>query len=273
MLPVFLEPSTPELSKLLSKFNTKILAPHHFTKEQEALVYREANKAKLLAEPVEITLGEVTIPLEHIDRNHLPKRWRTVAEVVALSTTRDDWENLVRMLEGLENAGVKVKPERQEYVIRQLNLNGMQSIVLKAVQRAKHTGLRMNEYGVLAMVLRGVHDKAALSDWDKDETTKALKYAKQVVELLEHEEHCGGKSRGDTVAQNDWRGKPAVVAVPTEMVAVLADRHGGDVGEVKVMAGRLVASLTQDGYEVRFPSFSLPRHLFPSSSNVTNTGA
>jgi hypothetical protein len=251
---VFLEPSSPELSTLLSTFNTKVLAPEHFSKEQQALVYRTANKAKLLAEPVEITLGDVTLPLEHIDRNHRPNRWATLREIVQKSKSREDYENVVRMLEGFDNAGIKLKPERQEFVVRHMNLNGMQSLVLKAVQRAGKTGVRMSEYRVLLQVLRGVHDKAALSDWDKDETIKMLRYARQIVELLEDEEHCGGKSRGDKVAENDWRGKPSVVAVPTEMAAVLADRHGGDVGEVKVLAGRLVGSLMQDGYEVSSPS-------------------
>jgi len=169
------------------------------------------------------------------------------------------------MLEGFVNAGIKLSPERQDFVVRRLNLGGMQSLVLKALQRAGKTGIRMSDFAVLRQVLRGVHEKAARSDWDKDETVKALSYAKQVVELLEDEEHCGGDSRGDTEAQNDWRGKPFVVAVPTEMVAVLADRHGWDVGEVKVMAGRLMATLTQDGYEVSPPSFYSSHHVFPTT--------
>jgi len=251
-LPVFLSPSTPELSSLLSTFNSKILLPSHLTKEQKDLVYREKNKAKLEAEPVEITLGDVTLPLEPINQSRdIPKRFLLFRDIIRKSESKEDWENVVRMLEGFENAGMKVNADQQTLVVRQLSLSGNQHLILKALQRVKATGLRMSEYRVLVQVLRAVHDMAALSDWEKDETTKALRFARQVAELLEDEEHCGGQPRGEMVSEKDHTGKPAVVALPTELVAVLADRHGGDVEEVKTLAGRLMAALKQDDYSVR----------------------
>jgi hypothetical protein len=155
----------------------------------------------------------------------------------------------VRILEGFENAGIQLPTTRQELVVRKLNAAGMQHLVLKALQRPKATGLRMHDYRLLLQVLRGVHDMAALSDWEKDETAKALRFAKQIVELLEDSEHCGRAA-----AEHDFRGRPSVIAVPTEMAAVLADRYGGDVEEVKKYAGRLVAALKQDDYNVNTSS-------------------
>jgi hypothetical protein len=252
-LPVFLESSTPELSSLLSETNSKILLPSHLTKEQQKLVYKQENKAKLEAEPVEITLGDVTLALEHLDRNRLPNRWATFKDIVAKSETREDWENVVRVLEGFESAGIKLSTDKQAMVVRRLNIEGMHHIILKALQRVKATGLRMREWRVLLQVLRAPYDKAALADWDEEETTKALRFAKQVAELLEDEEHCGGQ-----VAEHDFRGKPAVIAVPTALAAVLAHKHSGDVQEVKTLAGRLVAALKQDDYTVStIPSYQL----------------
>jgi hypothetical protein len=167
------------------------------------------------------------------------------------SETKEDWENVVRMLEGMENAGIKVKQNRQEMVVRQLNLHGMQHLVLKALQRPKATGVRLSSWGVLVQVLRSVHDKAALADWEKDETIKALRLAKQVVELMDDEEHCGGQPRGEMKSEGDFRAKPVVVALPTELAAVLAEKHAGDKEEVKKMANRLVNALKQDDYIVR----------------------
>ncbi|CAO2647147.1 Nn.00g080690.m01.CDS01 [Neocucurbitaria sp. VM-36] len=247
-LPVYLEPSSPELSSLLSTFNSKILLPYHLTKEQQKLVYMKENQAKLEAEPVEISLGDVTLPLEHIDRNHLPNRWKQLREIVRQSETREDWENVVRILEGFENAGVRVKPEWRELIVRHLNASGNQHLVLKALQRAKATGLRLSDYGVLVQVLRGVHDKAALADWEQEETKKALRLAKQLVELMDDEEHCGGQGRGEMVSENDWRSKPSVIAVPTEMAARLAESHGGNVEEVNKLANRLVTALKQSQF-------------------------
>ncbi|KAF1945257.1 hypothetical protein EJ02DRAFT_396449, partial [Clathrospora elynae] len=247
-LPVFLEPSSPELSALLSKFNSKILLPYHLTKEQEKLVFRHENKAKLEAEPVEISLGDVTLPLEHINQMQLPNHWSHFKEIISKSKTKEDWENLVRILEGFENAGIPVKPRRQELVVRQLNRHGMQHLVLKALQRPKATGLRLSDWGVLIQVVRGVHDKAALADWEKEETSKAFRMAKQVVDLMEDEEHCGGQTKGPEGAQKDWRGKPVVVALPTELAAIMAERHGGDVDKLKKLANRLINALKQDNY-------------------------
>lgn len=170
------------------------------------------------------------------------------------SETREDWENVVRILEGFENAGIHVKPEWRELVVRHLNLSGQQHLVLKALQRPRATGLRLSDYGVLVQALRGVHDKAALADWEQEETAKALRLAKQLVELMDHEDHCGGQSRGEMVSEKDWRSKPSVIALPTEMAARLAETQGGNVEEVNKLTNRLVNALKQAQFMVSPPS-------------------
>lgn len=127
--------------------------------------------------------------------------------------------------------------------------------MLKALQRGKATNIRLNDKVVLMEVLRGVHEKAALADWSEEETTKALKWAKQVVELMDDAEHHGAHSTSETAAQDDFRGSPVVVALPTELAAVLAERYGGDVDEVKKYAGRLVHTLKQSDYMVSLSIF------------------
>ena len=215
------------------------------TKEQEKLVYSQESRAKLEAEPVEITLGDVTLPLEHLDRNHLPDRALLLGKIMVNSKTPEDWENVLRCMEGFEEAGIKVPVHLRENVIRRLNAAGMHNLVLKGLQRVKETGLRMRKWVVTRQVLRGLHEKAASTGWDKEETAKALKMAKQVVELLEHKEHCGS-----VAPQADYRGRPEVIALPTELAAVMAERHGGDVEEVKTLCRRLVAALEQSDYMV-----------------------
>lgn len=247
-LPVYLESSKPELATLLATVNSKILLPCHLTPEQGKLVFKQDQKAKLEAEPIEITLGDVTLPLEHIDRNHLPSRLKTITNILRLSEeggSREDWENVVRMLEGFENAGIRLDGSKQAMVIRKLFLNGQGHLVLKALQRPKATGLRMRDWQPLLQVLRGVFDRTALADWEHVETENALRFAKQVVELLEDEEHCGAYPIGEEVSKHDFRGRPGVIAVPTVLAATLALRHEGDVEEVKKLAGRLVVAIKQ----------------------------
>jgi len=260
-LPVYLESSKPELATFLATVNSKILLPCHLTPEQRKLVYKQDQKAKLEAEPIEITLGDVTLPLEHIDRNRRPSRHSTIMNILRLSEedgSREDWENVVRMLEGFENAGIRLDATKQAMVIRKLFLNDQDHLVLKALQRPTATGLRMRDWQPLLQVLRGIFDKPALADWDQVETQNALRFAKQVAELLEDEEHCGAYPIGEEESKHDFRGRPGVIAVPTVLAATLALRHEGDVEEVKKLAGRLVVAIKQHKpYSVSAP------HNFP----------
>lgn len=226
------------------------MLPEHLSREQQKLVYKQKSRAKLETEPVEVTIGDVTLPLEHIDRNVRPSRWESLREVVRQSETTADWENVVRVLEGFHSAGIAIKPEWQDFVVRKLIENGHHNLVLKALQRVKATGLRLSNYNVTKRVLKGAHERAALSDWEKVETVKALRYAKQIVELMEEEEHHGVVARGKMVVENDWRSKPYVIAVPTELAAEVAQKHGGDVETVKPFANRLVNALKQDNFTV-----------------------
>ena len=246
-LPVFLEPSSPELSALLAKINSKVLLPEHLTKEQQKLVYKQSSRAKLETEPVEVTIGEVTLPLEFLDRNKLPNRLRSLTEVIRKAETTEDWENVVRVVEGFHSAGIRVRPDWYDMVVRNLLEHGHSSIVLRALQRVKATGLRLDNYLVTFRLLRDCHDRAVRSDWDAEETKLALRYAQHVVELMEQEEHHAAPPRKAAEAvQPDWRSKPFVIAAPLELTAVLAQKHSGNVDAVKTLANRLVHALKQD---------------------------
>lgn len=269
-LPVFLEPSSTELSSLLATINAKVLLPEHLSKEQQQLVYKQKSRAKLETEPVEVTLGDVTLPLEHIDRNLRPGRWQSLKSVVDQSETTADWENVVRVVEGFHSAGITIKPEWQELVVRTLLREGHHNIVLKALQRVKATGIRLSNYNVTMRVLKGAHERASESDWEKAETVKSLRYTRQIVELMEEEEHHSVLSKGAKMAQTDWRGKPFVVAVPTELAAVVAQKHGGDVETVKALANRLVHALKQDNFTVSCVQ-SVYRMRMPLLTQVQDT--
>lgn len=244
-LPTFAESSSPDLSSLLATYTAKVLLPLHLNKDQQKLVYKKANQARLEADPVEVTFGDVTLPLEHLDRNLLPARWQYFRRIVLSSRTRDDWTNVIRLLEGLENAGIRVPSGRQSMAVRHLCLSGMHTLLVQALQRVRVTGLHLTDQSVLLQVLRGLHDKAALSDWDKEETTQALRMAKQVVDLMEEKEHHASL-RGDP--PTDPRRDPTVIALLTELTAVLARRHGGDTKELQKLVRRLVNVLIQTNY-------------------------
>lgn len=247
-LPQFLESSSRDLATVLRRVNSKVLLPEHLTPEQQKLVYKIENKPRLEAEPIEITLGEVTLPLEHIDRRtDIPRRWSTLKSVLDNSKTPEDWENVVRMLEGFHNAGIHLKPQWMQSVVSALNKNAMHHLVFKALRRAGKTGLRLNDPGVTHQWLEGLHEKAAASEWDAGETTKALGFAEQTVELMENDEHLGKVDPG----KGDLRADPYVIAVPLELAAARAlkatDGQDRD-GKVAKYASRLMNALHQDEY-------------------------
>ncbi|ORY19181.1 hypothetical protein BCR34DRAFT_595623 [Clohesyomyces aquaticus] len=256
-LPQFLEPSTPELATLLSKLNSKILLPAHLNHDQQLLVYKQENKAKLESEPINITLGEVTLPLEHIDRNRdCPSKRKTFKEVVALAETPADWENVLRMVQGFYDAGLEITPDRKEKVIRCLGEAGMHHLILKALQRSGDTGIKIkNGDELLWMVLRQMRLKAS-AEWEKEETKKALSLVEQIMELMENKDHLGGQD----VLPGDLRANPLVIALPLELAAVRAKKHteGQDKdGKVAKYALRLMKALEQD----RWVKTELPKEL------------
>ncbi|RMZ68240.1 hypothetical protein GMOD_00004453 [Pyrenophora seminiperda CCB06] len=299
-LPSFLPPSSPELSETLALFNSKVLLPLHLTKEQQDLVYSQESRAKLESEPIEITLGDVTLPLEHLDKNRLPDRRDTLVKIMSQSKTPEDWENVLRCVEGFVEAGWQLTPRTKESIIRKMNNAGMHHIILKGLQRVKESGLSLRYWVVTRQVLRGLHDKAAKSGWDKDETAKAMKMAKQVVELMESSEHHGHidvKSSSDKEETSraserkepskpstgderpsgwngmDYRSDPEVIALPTELAAVMAERHGGDVEEVKTMCGRLVAAMEQGKYMETLDNLSAASQREPKFKKATDQAA
>jgi hypothetical protein len=221
-----------------------VLLPEHLTKEQQQLVYKQENKARLEAEPIEITLGDVTLPLEHIDRNRdQPSRWETIKKVVEKSKTPEDWENVLRMMEGFVDAGIKLKSEWLQKVVRHLNKAQMQHLVLKALQRSNKTGLHLRDKNLTLYILQGLRNRAVMSEWDEEETGKMLRMTEQVIELLEDENHLGRQAPGP----GDLRASPFVIAAPLELAAAAAKKRPTAQGHIKVIkyASRLMNALQQ----------------------------
>jgi hypothetical protein len=247
-LPQFLPASTKELSALLYSLNSRILLPKHLTPEQQRLVFRKENKARLEAEPIEITLGNVTLPLEHLDKlRDLPPKKPTIQQIVGKSTTPDDYENLVRMLEGLKSAGLLLNQPQKEKMVRVLSAADQQHLVLKAFQRASATDMHLRSPGLVTTAFEGLMQRALRSGLDEAETQKMLGFAEQFVELMDDKEHLGNSH----MAQDDLRRSPLVIRYPLALAALRAKHHTGaqDVdGKVSLYAGRLMEALRQTNY-------------------------
>jgi len=228
------------------------------THEQELLVYKEKNRARIEAEPLYITLGDVELPLEHIDRTtDIPSKFSIIRQVVDKAQTNEDWENVVRMLEGFHEAGIKLKPEWEEKIVRKLFYAGKGDLVVQALERVRDTGLTLKKEWVRNLVLQGLREKAAASNWQEKKTLAALNSIEHVLELMEHKMHLGKSS----AASGDPRASPFVIAYPLELAAMRAKLHlnGEDKGgKVATYALRMMTAFKQDD----FMKVSLTRPAF-----------
>ncbi|OJD33403.1 uncharacterized protein BKCO1_3100099 [Diplodia corticola] len=210
------------------------MVPAHLNSEQQKLVYKDKHRARLSAdapEPVWSTVAGVDVTLEHIDRvRDIPPRAYVFSEALRLAETPEDWENVGRLVEGLADAGMPMKPQWAQKLVRVAGHKGAMHVVLRALQRAPRTGLRLQTRGVVSRVMWEVRAVAADSGWGEQETDRALRWAEQVVELMESAEHCGGPDKR-VPKLGDLRTLPFVIATPLELAAAQVLRYKDGVDE------------------------------------------
>ncbi|KAL1644458.1 hypothetical protein SLS58_004372 [Diplodia intermedia] len=258
-LPTFEPSSNEELDALLDRARRHIIVPAHLNPEQKRLVYREKHRARLspdAPEPVWSAVAGVDVALEHIDRHSdIPSRWHVFSNALRLAETPADWENVGRLIEGLADAGVPMTQMWVQKFVREAAIKGMMHVVLRALQRAERTDVRLGSRETVSRVMWAVRGIAANNGWGEIETDRALRYAQLVVELMESEEHVGGPKR--RVPQlGDLRTLPFVIATPLELAAARALRYteGADKdGMVQLYAERLCANLKNFGLQESVP--------------------
>lgn len=157
-------------------------------------------------------------------------------------STNEDYENIPRLLEGLRNARAKLVPNTSAKVTMKLGQKGQQHVILDCARRGEKTGFDLSDYELVRQVLWFFHSKAAVAEFDQDETKKALAWSEQIFELMQLPENCGKGIKGD---QLDPRTQPLTVGVLLELAAVKAAKFqdGKDVdGKVEKYAKQLLAT-------------------------------
>jgi hypothetical protein len=193
----------------------------------------------------------------------IPGRWQSIKSIIELSKTQDDWENVLRIMEGFHNASTPMKTQWKQFIVRRMSLAGQHHLILKAAQKASATGLRLSDVALANTVFQAVHCKALESEWDPKETKKALDLAEKLVELLDDDRHLGKKD----VAIGDIRASPYTIAIPLELAAVRAKRHtdGQDTdGKVALYASRFMQATQQDDFLTKI----FPDHLARISAPI-----
>ncbi|KAK4978404.1 hypothetical protein LTR66_010606 [Elasticomyces elasticus] len=240
-VPAFTATSSSELDEVLETLRSKYFVPAYLNKRQRNLIYRDKYRTQLENEPINATLGDEDVPLEHIDRTKdVPKRLPLLQKAVSLMREKEDWEQVGSMLEGLRTSKAVVKADYMERLVRKANEAGMQHVILRCLQQADKTGLTLRDPRVLEQVLHGLRERAQSGEWAEESVLHAIKQADEVARLLEHEEHGTGRK----LSQDDPRTSPTVIGVFLELAAVRAWKHTDkkdEDGTVEKYAERLLA--------------------------------
>lgn len=248
-VPKFTETSSPELDSHLDHARRKIIIPAHLSKEQQDLIYKPKNKKILASEGGKAMIGEEELTLEHINKaKDQPKGYTVLWEAIDLMQERRDWDNLPRLLHGLNNAStLKLNKPRnawkKEKLVRRLGLAGRQDVLLECVRQSAVTGLTLDSGRFAGQVLHWIQTKAVDSDYEAEETSKALKWAELVATMMEDPSHAGSKYTGKSWLASE------VPGILLELAAVRASKYLGGVdqdGKVAEYARRLVQSLPED---------------------------
>lgn len=259
-IPQYNDPSSESLNPTLAALRYKVFLPHALNSDQQDLVFNPSNHSRLVHDEIYVQLGDEEILLEPLKWAELPNRGKLLKQLIEEARTQDDWENVVKTLVAMGEAGLQVKREWKEKFIRKAGHAGMMHLVVRAVLQVKDTGLSLSEPTILRLVMLGLREKAQAQDqtneegdgagppWGKEATRKALTLTEQVIEAMESPLHCGGRGPKDAAKGIDGRSMPFVVASLLEITAAIAVRYseGKDTnGKVKRYAERLMGCLEQ----------------------------
>jgi len=227
--------------------------PAHLSTEQRDLIYKQRNHKSLITDPVIATLDGEEFTLKPIDRlNGLPKIKANLYAAMEIMTTKADWDNLPRLLQGLRHGGLRVNAPVMYSIARRAGKAGRQDVLLECARQAEATGFRMNKDANVRSLIWWFQYMAVDSEFDAEMTKKALAWSEQIFEMIELPTHIGkGLKDGDL----DPRVQPKSVGILLELAAVRALKHtdGKDVdGKVAKYAEKM--SLTSLDFGVPEPN-------------------
>ncbi|KAF1346169.1 hypothetical protein BDV97DRAFT_401524 [Delphinella strobiligena] len=241
--PVFAETSNPELDDVISSLRNNHFIPAYLNKRQRHLIFGDKYKTELENTPAYATLGDEEVELKHIDRrNDIPARKPLVKKALSLMQGHDDWRQLPGLLEGLHKSNSRPDLDFQEKIVRKAIQADQLGVVVICLNRSDLTGLTLKNEGILNLVIWGLHEYAQSAAWEEARVRKAIRYADEIAQMLEAEEHGTGRK----IAQNDPRTRPSTIGVYLELAAVAAQKYQGgkDVdGSVRRYAERLMACI------------------------------
>lgn len=187
---VFAETDNSDLNAILRTIQEKIILPAYLPEKQRKLVFDPKMRSYLEQNPVVIEVEGLEHKFSSIDRfKGIENSKAILAKALGNMHTSEDWKNLGTLLAGYKKAGIKLKPDHWGKVVRVAGSRGQIYAVIECAKQSDKTGLLLTNRETVVRVLAYVNDKTAANPGDVAEARQALRWAEQVLDLLQRPEH------------------------------------------------------------------------------------
>lgn len=234
-IPTFTPTASAELNQALEHWRQDLFIPFGLPKRQRMSMFKEKHARRLEDEPITVKISETEeYTLRPLKLSSLPKSKEAI-DVFRLMEAANDYKNLVPFLSGLWNSQMAISPARWQYLIRKTGSAGRLSLILECARQEKHTGLSLQNNDNTERLFFEFHRMAHDASFKGEKVTKALKMAKQAVDIMD--------TYAPSPATNP-KYQPYVIGTLLELSAAraLAEAGGKDKGyEVLNYARKLVA--------------------------------
>lgn len=204
----------------------KIILPSFLPTEQRIKLYNPQWEQRLKADPITIEIdGEILKFYYQNLLNGMPKTTPLLKEIMINFKTAEDYANLQPLLEGLHQAGRRIKPAQQAQITRLACGSGHYQTLLECARAVKRTGLKLEEHEAVLNLLTTIQVKAVDAGWAPGATKQALRHAEMVLEMLESEDHAPRKRKVGDEYHDSVRlhTTPVVILAPLHLAAALGD--------------------------------------------------
>jgi hypothetical protein len=218
--------------------------PAHLQTDQQNLIYKKKYEKNLEGGAVKATIRDEEFTLKHIDKTtDIPKGQKALHRALTLMKEKGQWDNLPNLIRGLRSAGAKMSPFYRTQVMRFLGRGGRQDLIIECLRRVSSTDMNLNDNTTLQQALWWMQFKGVMSEWDREQTSKALSWSEMIMEMLEDPKH---HASGGGITPN--RDRPENTGILLQLSAVRAEKHLGSKdtdGKVELWARKLLSGYSK----------------------------
>ena len=179
--------------------------------------------------PVVVDIGgesHTLKPLDHLyDEPAKKPSWNQVLALLKEGGTKKDWDVVPPLLEGFERSKRKVTLGMMQKMISWAGDAGAQNMVKDCARRVQRTGLSLSHANIVRQVMLLATTIAIQSRWSKEGLDKAIKFAEEILELMEDPRQVQDSSTYDRAI--DPRQRPEIVGMILSLVATRAVKFTG----------------------------------------------